>query len=402
MNLDEETFLTAYLDGLLDPEQRLRVESALLSDPRLGEDLRALTAVRDLVSGLSRPSASHDVSASVVAAIDRRRGLGWMGAIFREGTGSWSERAVALGSAAAALLAVAILGLRWSVPEPPVGPPVPDALVRRAPEAEPGRTTTAPADGDRDEKLADLGRAAVASREAEPEPAATALDHDERQRDSDRVLKLLDSPNLHKVLLVIDVGGGADRKVGELLEKDPRRNSTFGRFTVSQGIVIDPDHPGEATVFAVVMDDVELRRFQDGLEKSFPEAVIEAEPRPELVTQLTQIGQVSVFTGTSVADLISPSETSRRALLAESRKRDDPATYPRGFPGVGPANTGPRYAEANPSAAAHNGPSPKSARPALGDQAGTVEPPLERPEPLAPSVVLVWVTSPRRNGPGPR
>src|SRR5690348_6827386 len=47
MNLEEETFLTAYLDGTLEHEQRVCVESALVSDPRLGDRLRDLASVRD-------------------------------------------------------------------------------------------------------------------------------------------------------------------------------------------------------------------------------------------------------------------------------------------------------------------------------------------------------------------
>ena len=101
-----------------------------------------------------------------------------------------------------------------------------------------------------------------------------------------QVRNLLESPNLRKVLIVTDVvGGDAGRKVGGLLETTPRRNSTYGRFTVSQGIVIDPDHPGEATVFAVVLDDHELRQLRARLDESFPEKVTEADPRPEVVTE---------------------------------------------------------------------------------------------------------------------
>ena len=38
MNRDDDTFLGAYLDGQLDPEERHLVESALVSDPELAEN----------------------------------------------------------------------------------------------------------------------------------------------------------------------------------------------------------------------------------------------------------------------------------------------------------------------------------------------------------------------------
>src|SRR5262249_14192826 len=75
MNVDEETFLTAFLDGTLDPELQHRVASARASDPALAEHVRGLTAVHDLVAGLSRPALAADVSAAVLARIAGRRAL---------------------------------------------------------------------------------------------------------------------------------------------------------------------------------------------------------------------------------------------------------------------------------------------------------------------------------------
>ena len=133
------------------------------------------------------------------------------------------------------------------------------------------------------------------------------------------------------MLIVTDiVGGHADRQVGELLEKTPRRTASFGRITVSQGIVIDPDHPGEATVFAVVMDDRELKTFQGELEQSFPSAVEESGPRPEVVTQLAEIGQVSILPGTTVADVLLPNERPSRALRTEPQAARHEGAAPHG------------------------------------------------------------------------
>ena len=95
MNLDEETFLTAYLDDELDPELRLGVDSALLSSPALVEDLRDLTAVRDLVAGLGRPAPAVDISVAVLSMIRRRSDAGPFSRVIglaarRTGRPAWS------------------------------------------------------------------------------------------------------------------------------------------------------------------------------------------------------------------------------------------------------------------------------------------------------------------------
>ena len=70
MTIDDDSLLSAYMDGQLDPDQLALIESALVADSRLGEELRSLTAVRDLVAGLPRPAAV-DVTSRVR---DRIRG----------------------------------------------------------------------------------------------------------------------------------------------------------------------------------------------------------------------------------------------------------------------------------------------------------------------------------------
>ena len=70
MSTDDESLLGAYLDGELEPEQRLAVESSLSTDARLAAMAQRLAAVRELVAGLSRP-ASPDVSLEVMRRVHR-------------------------------------------------------------------------------------------------------------------------------------------------------------------------------------------------------------------------------------------------------------------------------------------------------------------------------------------
>src|SRR4051794_38694453 len=72
MDVADESFLSAYLDGELDPAQRLAVEAALLSSPRLGERLRELAVVHELLASLPRPVVSLDLAPSVLRRIGRR------------------------------------------------------------------------------------------------------------------------------------------------------------------------------------------------------------------------------------------------------------------------------------------------------------------------------------------
>ena len=52
MNVIDDSLISAYLDGELDPPRRLTVETALLNDPKLSERLNELSCVRGFVSGV--------------------------------------------------------------------------------------------------------------------------------------------------------------------------------------------------------------------------------------------------------------------------------------------------------------------------------------------------------------
>lgn len=401
MNFDEETYLTAYIDGELTPGQRVRVESALASDSRFADDLRALSAVRDLVSGLSRPAAPSDVADAVVARIDRRRlagplGLGWV-----VSSSSWGARAAALLSAAATLVAVSTLGIFGALQHVPAArtPPIEVSQGDRPP-------TQSPTSRDTIDEVSNPGVRLVAV----DDPNALAPGPEEHQRDlqNQRVRKWLDSPSLRKLFIVTDAIGGADRKVGEIIRQSPRRHSTFGRITVTQGIVIDPDQPGRVVVFALVMDDRELKDLHETLNASFPDSLEQTSPRPEFLTQLGDVGQMAVHSGTTVADLISP-ETRERERASRSRAGRDHVAKARllpEIPGFGPIHPRGLDLEVEEPITQQDGPTPEQMRsgphPSLRAVPDPAAPPADaRPSRPQASVVLVMVTTKPRRGTGP-
>ncbi|MFO0953652.1 MAG: hypothetical protein U0835_21355 [Isosphaeraceae bacterium] len=296
MNPEEEVFLSAYLDDALDPERRRRVESSLESDPRLAEHLRGLTAVRDLVAGLPRPSSPTDLSASVVARLQERPVL----LPGRFGPGA-ARRMLAVLSTAALLLVAVTLALvasrvlrlggagRAPVEVAASGQPTPAPVVAQTPAT----TVAEPASKD-----------VVAALPSPPGPDAA-----ERLGDAEieKVRRILDSPSLRKVFLLADVAPGeTSRRVGDLLDQTPRKYATYLCITVDPEITVDPKHPGGASVYAVVMDDQELDRFRVTLRDAFPGKLVETDPNPAAVTQLADVGKVGIFTGTPVADVRVP------------------------------------------------------------------------------------------------
>ena len=149
------------------------------------------------------------------------------------------------------------------------------------------------------------------------------------------IRKLLDSPNLHRVFIVTDViGGDASERVDSLLQQTPRGEPRYGRITVSQGIVIDPKHPDQATVFAVVMNEQELRQLREKLDETFPDDFEESVAEPGVVTQLADIGQVAVLSGIAAAPGVTIPAAEPAGLAhrggGEGRRAD--ASLPRRRP----------------------------------------------------------------------
>jgi hypothetical protein len=318
MNVDDELFLSAYLDGELTSEQRQRVESAMIADPRLLDHLHALAAVREMVATLPRTALDRDLSAIVTAAIDRRSRV----LSFPSLRQLSSDRGRGL-RAGAAVLAVACVVLALSIkpgvaPEP--GPvvstlPLPaqtspiESLAKLDPVKDPFAIDPIPGD--------DSARGVtVAIQPDATELASPAIGPAEQRQEADQrqIRDLLDRSDPTRVLVVHHApGADAPDRVGKLLESSSLRTAQFARIRISQGIALDPKHPGAATVFAVVMDETEFRDLRASLRGEFRDSFVESqsEARPEIVTQLADQSDMSVVQGKAVVGLRVPDGPAR-------------------------------------------------------------------------------------------
>ncbi len=120
------------------------------------------------------------------------------------------------------------------------------------------------------------------------------------------------------------IGQFAEQQVTSLVERTTHRD--YFKITVSQGIVIDPRHPGKATVFAVVFDDNELGPFRDRLKKAFSDRLQEDDVNPAVAMQLADIGQVVSFPAHPIGDLTIPrANLALRVPELGEPKNPDPA-----------------------------------------------------------------------------
>jgi hypothetical protein len=363
---DDESLLSAYLDGQLGPDERHAVEAALLADPRLAEELRGLAVLRDLLAGLPRESPA-DLTSRVMRRVRRRALLGRAGGLI-----AWGPvRAAGLVAVAAGVLAALVLpwlhlgrgpggaGTPVLVGGPTVERPRPGISAERWP------SFTRHADGDRKDRPA----GPEGPRRSLPEPAgrpATARD------DLVRVREYLDHPQLRHLFLVADPGDGSDeRRVASVVEETTRFN--YYKITISQGIVLDPRHPDEATVFALVVDPRELDNLRDRLRAALSDRVEEQPAEPGVLTRLADLGEVQACSPSPTADINIPRDGARLAFQAA-------------IPGA--------VREApEPTTERANAPTPEQERssPAAEVPAGPRADEADRSR-----VVLVWVTRPRR------
>ena len=331
MIIDDDSLLSAYMDGQLSPDQQLLVESALVSDPQLGEELRGLTVVRDLLAGLPRPAAV-DVTSRVRGRIPGTSRLQKILAMVpgRALVLRRPARAVGrLGVAAGLLIAVLLTffhikrpaapheqaGLRGgNVASLPIALiPSPDPL--DAPDSRwPLFASHQNREGAPSRSVAEVNRAGDARR---PAASSGALEH---------VGQYLDNPDLRQMFLVSDLmDSSAQRQVATVVEQTTRFN--YYKITIAQGIVIDPRHPDEATVFALVVNSSELSSLRDRLRTVFLDRVEEAPIDPQVVTQLADIGHVQACPPSPMADVVIPREALALAIRtpgAESGERPAP------------------------------------------------------------------------------
>ncbi len=321
MSTDDESLLGAFLDGELETEQRLAVESSLSRDPHLAAMARGLASVRDLVAGLSRPT-SPDVSLEVMRRVHRvsRGRRPWM-------LGRHARRWGVAAFAASALLAIVSWPLWHPGPHGAVQAPTPGGPVRHGPSmaVNTGQRVITPSIAASGHRPLSFPDDVFESEQTAGSLGVANSRHATKIDDQERVRKLLDDPHLRRVFLVTDViGQPTEHQVASLVERTTHRD--YFKFTLSQGIVVDPHHPGRATVFAVVLDENELVPFRDRLKNAFSNRLQEQDVDPAVAMQLADIGQVVALPANPIGDLIIP--RSDLALRAPGLGDPKPAEPP--------------------------------------------------------------------------
>ena len=391
MNPDDDSFLSAYLDDELDPADRLAIEGSIELSPRLAERLRSITQARDALIGLERPALPVDLGPALMARIDsgRRR----PGPLARPA----ARFAFALSafSSVAASLIFAIILLNQSLHETSKRPEVaaipldPIPAPRHHPEpvdapilvetASPPPPTVAMAGG------------SLSSNQAALKEFGLVPGDDDRRI----VGAILGRSHVRGIVIETDVIDAADR-VSELIRQDPRGMPEFGRISIRQEIILDPDHTGPAEVFAVPIDERGRRTFVERLRKSFPDLIEEGRSKPSLVASLGETERVAVFRGIQAAPLGEPPD--HLAPFIANRDLDRPPLFletdrwPARFPG--PA--GPGLLPAQPPVGLVNGTS--NGPNVSGQGSEFVGPPdlmaMAPPRPGERVTLLVWVTRP--------
>jgi hypothetical protein len=325
MTNDDESFLSAYMDGQLDPEQQQRVEAAVGASPHVAEKLRNLSLVRDMVAGLPH-DGWIDVSSRVVQEIEaRRRQGGFQRTLKRWRSGSRRILPLAgLATTAATLMMAASLAIlvQKSQLERGAGPVA---------DLHPGRITV-PSESTSIPVLADGGTIAstleapestteteISGAVADRATSPTAVTHDPGQQavpDASELLhsgnlehlrRFLDDPSLKRFFLV-QSGPKSDSEQAVASVVEHTTHLDFFKITVSQGIVIDPRHPDAATVFAFVLGPNEADRFHDQLKAALPGLVEQKPLDPAIATALAEISEVQSLSPRLLAKVEIPRE----------------------------------------------------------------------------------------------
>ena len=325
MNFDDSQ-LSAFLDDELDPGDRQLVAWNLETSSVMAQQLADFRSIQGEIAGLDRPAIPVDLTAAVLTKM-RRPEPSSLRPLVRAGRAA--AMLVGVGSLAASLMIALILlyrplhddnapalftaftgtaPARHDLPHPHPAAAAP--ALASAPAPSPASTDRS-ASASRARSAAPSARAVptqvaeLRAQFAPPGPVAGGVDGPEEARPG-QVDAMLGHRRVLRALIVTDFLQHSSRQVQGLIEQDGVREAIFGQITLADGIVVDPDQPGQAEVFSVVMNSSRTRPFLEQLAGAFPGVRIEAEAAPALITHLSEVGQVAVFSGVRPAPLGSP------------------------------------------------------------------------------------------------
>lgn len=344
----DDSFLSAFLDGQLDPEENRRAETAVASDPAAAEALHSLAAVSNLVAGLARPRGP-DVAPLVLRRLAAARPRRWK---------SWSPyvgRGLGGSALAAGVALVVYLGTESRIQgtaEAPRRGSIASSSPARQTDA---RVAVAPVAGGRDEP-----GGVRPSRASERAPApivaspAVVAEHAAPRRDVPPGLVELWKTVGPRRDFVVSSGpeGSTAAAVATLLGQSTHRE--YYRILLPAGSG-DVAHGEPAVAFAAALDPNEFATLRRRLESRFGRRVAFSEADPETASLLADVGLATPASPTPVADVSFPQ--NEFAL----RFRSDDAH------------------EAGPDRV---------------ERPEDVGPPAPNPNPAAPSVVLIWILNP--------
>ncbi len=202
---------------------------------------------------------------------------------------------------------------------------------------------------------------------------------DQRREREDRIkiTRMLEKPEVRVILITTDVID-ASNQIQSLIQNDPRPTPDFGRITLRTGIVVDPNRPGSAEVFVVPVNEGGRESFVTKLREKFNQ-LKEEDPKsvPDLVTQLTEVGQVAIFQRPQASPLVEPPVDVRTFAVR-----------------TGSTSGGDRYFSGQETGGVGVPDSPKHSHDMATADANLFVGPPTRLKPNDPVTLLVWVTRP--------
>ena len=271
MNLDDNSLLSAYLDGVLSASEQAQVEAALVSSQELRSQLESLAETQRIVRGLSQPPAPQDSSTLVAAHasewLKTNRHQTW-GFIPKE----WQPWVVLgpLSAAAAVLLGFWISWTYDPAHNQQAGGPVGPVVARSEPVATPALATvvrrTEPIDA---LALAEVPTKAIQTLTLQPVPPGIVgvgvLKHRPSMAD-DRFSEFTKSPMIAG-LTISAPALDADllERIDGVIHRSPRVARVHALFSSLPPGLMEPDERGTCLVYALTLEKIEYERLRQNL-----------------------------------------------------------------------------------------------------------------------------------------